>query len=223
MMEWRTYAIGDFIPFTSEVYLRLIERVSEAWWPLHLLMVTAAVLATVLALRGQQRWAGLLLAPLWVWAGYSFLMQYYAELNRAGHWFGVAFFVQAALLLIATPFAPHKQALARHLRWPGGLLALIGIGWPLLSLPGREGWLQLELVGMHADPTAVFTLGMILLVFRGWWWLLAALPLLWCVTSALTLGALGLPQETMLYGVIAFVLAVMVYHGIASRLPRRLG
>lgn len=216
-MEWRSYAISDFIPFTGEVYLRLIERVSEAWWPLHLGLLMAAVLATALALSGRRRWASLLLVPLWGWAGYGFLMQFYAELNWMGDWFGIAFFAQAALLLVATPFVPHKQTVTHHLRWSGGLLALIGIGWPLLTLLGREGWLQVEVVGVHADPTAVFTLGLVLLVFHGWWWLLAVFPLLWCVTAALTLGVLGLPQAPMLYGVVAFFMVVLVYHWVAAR------
>ena len=30
--DWASYALADFIPFTAEVYARLVERVNEAGW-----------------------------------------------------------------------------------------------------------------------------------------------------------------------------------------------
>lgn len=59
MNGWQTYRLEDFIPFTPEVYWRLLERINEAFWPLHVLAVAIGLAALLLALRGNRRTAGL--------------------------------------------------------------------------------------------------------------------------------------------------------------------
>lgn len=45
MNGWQTYRLEDFIPFTPEVYWRLLERINEAFWPLHVLAVAIGLAA----------------------------------------------------------------------------------------------------------------------------------------------------------------------------------
>ena len=65
MNEWTSYRLQDFIPFTAEVYFRLLERMRETFWPLHLLTLALGATTLVLALKHRPRLACLLLAPLW--------------------------------------------------------------------------------------------------------------------------------------------------------------
>jgi hypothetical protein len=212
MNEWSSYAIGDFIPFTREVYLRLIERVSETYWPLHMLMLVVVLGIVALTLKGRRLIAGLLLASIWGWVGYSFVLQFYANLNWAGHWVAWVFFVQALLLVVIMLSVHSNFIIQAPLRWSGLMLCVVGLGWPLLTRIGRDGWSQVEVVGVHADPTAVLTLGLALLLVRGWrLWLTAIIPLLWCLLSGLTLGVLGLPQAQVLYGIVGATIVAMLY------------
>lgn len=219
MGEWNRYAIQDFIPFTREVYLSLIERVSETYWPLPILMLVLALSLVALTLTGRHRVAGLLLALIWGWVGYSFLLQLYADLNWAGHWFARAFYIQA-LLLIVILFSVQDNLIKRSpLYWWGLLLCVTGLSWPLLTRIGRTGWSQVEIIGVHPDPTAVVTLGLGLLMVSGWrLWLMAIIPLLWCLIAGLTLGVLDLPQAEMLYAMVGITLVVMLYDLISDRL-----
>jgi hypothetical protein len=104
------------------------------------------------------------------------------------------------------------------LHWSGLLLCIAGLGWPLLTRIGRTDWSQVEIIGVHPDPTAVFSLGLVLLLLSGWrLWLMATIPLLWCLISGLTLGVLELPQTEMLYGVVGIVFLAMIYASITGR------
>ncbi|MCK5790092.1 MAG: MFS transporter permease [Ketobacter sp.] len=215
MEEWSTYAVANFIPFTAEVYLRLIERVNAAWWPLHLATTVIGIGALALAVTGR-RLAGTLLALLWGWAAYGFLQQFYANLNWAGVWFARGFYLQALLLtlLIFTTHQGSKLPTAR-LR-SGVLLATLGLFWPLISLIGRVTLRQTEVVGIHADPTTIFALGVILLMQRGWWlWVLLPMPLLWCLISGLSLWVLGQFQAGLLLA--APMIAIL---GLCWRTPK---
>ncbi|WP_376695976.1 DUF6064 family protein [Wenzhouxiangella sp. EGI_FJ10305] len=183
MSDWQSYRLEDFIPFSPEIYWRLIERVNEAFWPLHVLTVVLGVAALVLALRGNTRVALALLAPAWLGSGVIFHFNYYAELNWAAHWFGWGFIVQAALLTAipafnATPREPGHSGPVR--RWFG---AAIGIG-ALLAYP----LITFETCGLHPDPTAIATLGVLLVSLRGVIAGLAILiPSIWCLITTLTL------------------------------------
>ena len=67
------------------------------------------------------------------------------------------------------------------------LQPLIG---PLFGRP----WAQIELFGLAPDPTAVGTLGLVLLGDGRVRWELLAIPLLWCAVTGLTLWTMGSPD-----------------------------
>lgn len=100
MNEWTSYQLQDFIPFTADVYFRLLERMGEAFWPLHLLTLALGAATLVLALKHRTRIACLLSAPLWAFVAVAFFIQRYAALNWAGGYVGDAFIAQAVLLVV---------------------------------------------------------------------------------------------------------------------------
>ena len=201
--DWQTYRLGDFIPFTPEVYFRLIERVNEAFWPWQLATVALGLAALVLALRGNHRAALIALAPAWVISALAFHFDFYAEINVAAPWFGWAFIAQAALLALVAgwPGARSLQSRPGPIRRTVGTgIAVLGIvAWPLLALVTGHGWGRSEVFGLHPDPTAIATLGIALLAANGLRAVLAiALPALWCIVATLTLIALLQPDDYML-------------------------
>ena len=193
--DWQTYRLGDFLPVTPEVYWRLIERVNEAWWPLQLLTLALGLAALVMALRGNRRIAWLLLAPAWLSSGVIFHLNYYAELNWAASWFGRGFIAQAGVLLALVAFAGPGKVQYQ----PGTASTAIGailaisalLAYPLIALTLGGGATHAEIFGLHPDPTAIATLGILLAAHRGpATWLALPIPLLASLLATLTLVAL---------------------------------
>lgn len=232
MTDLSSYSIADFVPFTAEVYFRLIERVSETWWPLHLLTLAAGLAAAGLAGSARARSAGGLMAAALAWVSANFLLTGYARLNWAGSWLGWAFLLAAALLLLSvltrpalTPHPPSQSPASeprcreRVPRFAGLVLTALGVPvYPLIApLAGRD-WSRAEVFGIHPDPTAVATLGVVLLTLRGWrLWLTAIVPLMWCLISALTLQVLQAPSPGLLYAAFAIALCAMLWRGLILR------
>lgn len=195
MNGWLTYRLEDFIPFTPDIYWRLLERINETFWPLHVLAVAIGLTALLLALRGNQRIALALLAPAWLTSGIIFHFTYYAELNWAAPWFGWGFIAQAALLLALALFAGSGRTHGPPKRLSAGIGTTVAVvsllGYPLIAATIGPGLSYAETYGLHPDPTTIATLGALLILLHGpTFWLASLIPILWCVIGALTLIAI---------------------------------
>lgn len=223
------YAIADFVPFTAEVYFRLLERAGENVWPLHAPALLVGLAAIALAWRGRQRAACALLAGPWAWVGIAFLGRQYAELNWAGTWFAAMFVVQAGVLAVLSATGAGVERAARRptmARYAGLALAGFGVAvYPAIAPLAGHGAFHAETFGIHADPTAVATLGIALLALRGpWLWLAMAIPVLWCLVTGLTLQALGAGWTAVPFAVVAIVVAIvatMAIAGAAAKIGQR--
>ncbi|QTN33631.1 hypothetical protein HZ994_15375 [Akkermansiaceae bacterium] len=216
-----SYSVSHFIPFTDEVYFRLFERQSEAWWPAHLLMLAMGAASIVLACLGTMRPLSVLLALTFAACGITFHLKLYAELTPVGTIFGRAFLLQAALIVIwgfATRsrdvFRPSVHAIS------GVVIAVSGIVlFPILSLLAGRGWAGAECFGMAPDPTVCLLLGIVLLCARpAWLLLLLPIPLLWAVTTGATLDALGAPFARCLPFIAAGSVVIAIWKAVLPRL-----
>jgi hypothetical protein len=223
--DWLSYRLADFVPVTPEVYFRLVERVNEAWWPLQLLATALGLAALALAWRGRARLALALLAPAWATSGVLFHLQRYAELNWAAVHFGAAFLVQAALLLALALFGrdPGRRPGGSPRAVIGAALALFGlVVYPVVAVVAGDGWSRAEVFALHPEPTAVATLGLVLLALTGVRaWLALVLPLLWLGVAALTLVALQaawawLPAGVLLVALVGLAAGARVGRGAGS-------
>lgn len=195
MSDLQTYRLEDFILFTPDIYWRLLERINDTFWPLHILVVAIGLIALLFALRGNRRIALILLAPAWLTSGIIFHLTYYAELNWAAPWFGWGFIAQAVLLLTPAWFAGsikmHEPPRGPS-TWIGTTMALVSLlGYPLIATTIGPDLSHAGTYGLHPDPTAIATLGVLLIILRGpTLWLTMPIPILWCVIGSLTLIAL---------------------------------
>ncbi len=167
MSEWWTYTLSDFLMYAPRTYWRMVELYNRDFWPMHLPLLAAglgALWLTVVRRAPVVRMGTLMLATAWLWVGWAFLWERYAAINWAAQYMAIAFAVQA-LLLAGMALSPGKTALqpgtaARRLGW---LLAAGGLLYPLLGLALGRPWIQAEVVGMTPEPTALFTVGLLLL------------------------------------------------------------
>lgn len=189
MSEWWTYSLSDFLMFSARTYHRQFELMNREWWPLQLLAVAAGavILGGIMHRRlASARIAFMLLAAAWLWVGWAYHLQRYADINTGAPYFAAAFFLQAGLhawMAWKAPAQPDVLTPAVGMAFP--LVLLVLAGYPLLApLHGRSWW-QAEVFGLAPDPTAMLTLGV--LMFWRAPWPLWVIPLLWCAISTATL------------------------------------
>jgi hypothetical protein len=223
MSEWWSYRPEDFLLFSPRVYWRMFELHNAALWPLHLLTLAAGLIIILIARRSGTgaRWLALILAMLWIFVGWSFLWNRYATINWAAAYVAPAFAVEGVLLLV---IGSLHGGLAFDRRGPAGWTGYLILGFalagaPLLAPLQGRGWASSEVFGIAPDPTAMATLGVLLLAHGRLLPLLLPIPVLWCFLSGLTLQTMGEPQAWALYGVLALVVAAWTRTIIHRRGP----
>jgi hypothetical protein len=196
MSDWLSYGLSDFLLFSPRAYWRMFELHNQAWWPLPLLTLAAGVAALALAIfqpRHHARWIALILAILWAWIAWSFFWQRYAEINWAAAYVAPAFALQAVLLLAIGTWRDRLRFDRCGVVGAAGIaiIALAILGYPLLAPAFGRPWMAAEVFGLAPDPTAIGTLGFLLLARGRWALALLPIPLLWCLASGVTLLALA--------------------------------
>jgi len=206
MSEWWSYRAEDFLLFSPRVYWRMFELHNAALWPLHLLTLAAGLIAILLIARppgSGARWLALILATSWIFVGWSFLWNRYATINWAAVYVAPAFAVEGVLLLIVSlrdGLAFRRRGLAG---WTGYLIVGFALaGQPLLTPLQGRGWASSEVFGIAPDPTAMATLGVLLLARGRLLPVLLPIPVLWCLLSGITLQTMGEPQAWAPYAVL---------------------
>ena len=143
-------------------------------------------------------------------------MQYHASMNWAAPQFGWAFIVQGGLLalvaLVGKRLSWHKPF--EGVSWPGLVLLLLALFYPLLGWFEGRTFLQWEWLGLMPAPLTVATLGVLLLCVGWLRWLLILIPLLWTLVSA----AFTLKLELLEPYVAAVILFVLIVSLFSSRL-----
>jgi hypothetical protein len=131
---------------------------------------------------GAGQWAAAVLAPMWLWVGWGFHWQRYAPINWAAKYFAMGFALLALLLAVAAAVISKNddaRSTGPLVRAGGLALAMTGIfAYPFLALAADRPWSQAEVFGVMPGPTAMGTLGLVLLTGKphGRW--LAVIPAL---------------------------------------------
>ena len=225
MSEWWTYRAEDFLLFSPRVYWRMFELHNAALWPLHVLTLAAGVIIILLiAWRPAtgSRWVALILAMLWIFVGWSFLWNRYATINWAAAYVAPAFAVEGVLLLV---IGSLRDGLAFDRRGPAGWIGYLILGYalagaPLLAPLQGRGWASSEVFGIAPDPTAIATLGVLLLARGRFVQLLLPIPVLWCLLSGITLQTMGEPQGWAPHAALALAAVGWIWTIIRRRFNR---
>lgn len=216
MDEWWTYALSDFLLFSPRTYYRMLERHNEAVWPAQILTGGLGLGILGLLRRStpwQDRIISAIAALLWVWVAWSFLWNRYATINWAATYLAWLFAIEALLLVWLGAirgrlrFRPGRDA-AGMLGLAVFILALAF--YPLLAPLAGRPWIQAEVFGIAPDPTALATLGLLLLTQGRPRWGLLPIPILWLSISGATLWAMGSPEATILPMTALLVLVAII-------------
>lgn len=208
--------LSRLLPFSRDVYLRLVEQYNAAIWPAQAGAYGLALLALLAAFRpfaGSDRLIAVLLAAAWIWTGVAYHMLRFATINWAA-WAVGFFFVMQGLLFLSTGLIRGRLTfhLTRDPTALGGLAIIIFamIFYPLIGAAAGQGWPRTALLGVTPSPTILFTFGLLLMADGRVPWHLLVIPLICSVTSGMAALLLDIPQDFALIviAVLSVVLAV---------------
>lgn len=200
MTEWWSYSLRDLLMFSPRTYYRLFELYNIELWPLQLFALALGI-AVLLLWRRRSELAGRALAAIlalcWLWVAWAYHSQRYANISLAANYYALAFALEALFLLwLGVVRGRFTLAPAGNVRRRIGLLLFVFalLCFPLIGPVLGRSWLQAEIFGMAPDPTALATLGILLLCgVRPLWWLFP-IPAAWCLISGATLWAMDAPD-----------------------------
>jgi len=194
MGEWWSYRLEDLTLFSPRAYYRLIESYNRSIWPAQLIAICVAAALFILVVgrsaRERGRLVALILSAAWLWVAWGFLLERYAAIHWAAKWFALGFAIEGAALLAV-------GVVAGGLRFDGGygtsftaglvvaLFALVVL--PLIGPVLGRSIDSVELFGLMPDPTAIATLGVLLLASSRVRWPLLVIPVAWSLVSGATL------------------------------------
>ncbi len=192
------------LPFTTEVFLRLLEQYNAAIWPAHIIaygLGALAVLLTLRPLRGGNRVIAIILAASWLWMGVVYHMMFFATINWAARAFGALFVVQGLLFAwtgmlrgrLGFRFSPNLYG------WVGLSFVMVSMAvYPLIGSVMGHGWPRAPMFGVAPCPTTIFTLGMLLLTEHRAPLHLSIIPALWSLVGGTAAWLLDLPEDLAL-------------------------
>lgn len=203
------------LPFTADVLFAGFARDNQGLWPLPLVALVLAlgvILLTLRPVRLGNRAIAVLLPAAWLWTGYGYFYLSRAQIDFLGPIYALLFLLEGVLVVwrgvvrdrLAFRFRPGVAGVA------GLALALLAtIALPLADAIS-QGWMSARLVGLAPAPTALFTLGLLLLNDGRPPLSLSVIPLLWTLIAGATGWILAIPQDLVLpvLGLVAFGLGI---------------
>ncbi len=214
MSEWWTYTLSDFLLFSPRTYFRLFELYNRDIWPLQLVAFGLGLTIWIVLRRSEARRGRAITAVLgacWLWVAIAFHAHRYATINWAAVSFAWGFGLEAALLLgfgTVAGWLSFDRPSDRTSRAGAWILFFALAIEPMAGLLSGRGWRQAELFGVAPDPTAVATLGVLLLAGGRGRWALLVVPVIWCAIAGATL--LAMKEADAWIPPVAAVLAVFL-------------
>ena len=206
---------GAMAPFTVDQFFGVFAAYNTAVWPLQWVLVAlaaAAIVLTFVRVSIRDHLVTGILAALWLWMGLLYHLTFFTVINPAAAVFGVAFALEAALLVWAglgprkLRFQPRRDAYGTA----GAVLLVYAlIVYPLLGYVLGHHYPAIPTFGAPC-PTVIFTFGLLLWTAgRVPWWLLV-IPGLWALIGLAAALSLGVPQDLGLVAAGAIAIPMLV-------------
>jgi hypothetical protein len=168
--EWWSYRPGSFLLFSARTFYRLIDTYNVEVWPLQLAALAGGVGALLWLAREhsilRDRALFVMLAAAWLWLAWGFAYSRFAAINWAAPYVAGVYAAQGAALLWvgvvrgSVAFRQRPQPTD-----PAALVIVVAglIAYPLIGAALGRPWSQAEVFGLMPEPTAIATLGFLLL------------------------------------------------------------
>lgn len=196
MSEWLSYTLHDLLIFSPEAYAGLFEVYNKALWPYQIPLLIASLVLLIGFKVKPTRFARAVMFGLslsWLFVSLWFLKGYYSQLNPLAESLIYVFMFQSVFLFwgafnTGTLNFENSGNLNQKtfITLSGLLLVYAYFLHPLVQLFSGRQINGLEFVMLAPDPTAIATLGFLLVIRPKAYVLLMVIPLLWLNLSLLT-------------------------------------
>ena len=196
----QSFSLRDLLIFSPESYFQLFEISNRALWPFQLPLLLLFTLALVLIYKRPRFTSKLIhswLGFIWFFVAYWYFNVHYSQISTYAHYLAYAFYVEAFLLFI-TAFVSRNDAINFDQTDYQKLLLILGVGLitygliihPIMSLLiWNQSLIRAELFSIAPDPTAIASIGFILLFPVKGSLVLIIIPILWLLFSFITYQA----------------------------------
>ncbi len=214
-------------PFTVAQFFDVFAAYNTAIWPLQWVLLALAGVAILLVfsrMRLRSRLVAAILAVLWLWMGLVYHLIFFNIVNPAAPIFGVAFALEAALLLWAGLGPRPLRFLARaDASGAAGavLLAYALIVYPLLGYLLGHHYPAIPTFGAPC-PTTILTFGLLLWTVGPVPWWLLVIPGAWALIGLSAAVSLGVPQDLGLFAAAAIAIPLLIVRGRRAVITRPL-
>lgn len=193
MELWLSYSLRDFLIFSPDAYFRLYELTNLALWPFHIpLILLSLVVLYMIRLRHVLVQKALLvwLAIIWLFVGFWFLRTFYSQINTLAYPLSYLFFCEAALLVLSGFITSRTVDQESHVtvRTIGGWVLILYAYFihPVTAIHWERSFAGIEVFAVAPDPTAIGTLGFLMLLRTRGYLYLMIIPCIWLTFSILT-------------------------------------
>jgi hypothetical protein len=191
-------------PFTSEQFLGVFAAYNAAIWPAQIVIFILGLMAVTALWRKwpiAPRLIPAILALMWAVNGIGYHFLYFATINPAALLFAAFFVAQAAMLAVsAAATTGIRFVTGRELRTGFGaaFVAYAIAVYPIIGNWAGHGLMKGPMFGVAPCPTAIFTIGMLLMARGRWVVWLAIIPLLWSMVGFAAAVQLGMTEDLLL-------------------------
>ena len=208
------------LPFTHDQFLEVFAAYNSGLWfaAAILWLLTAGAVVWLASGRAGGLWIGALLVVHWLWSGAVYHLGYFAEINPAARMFGIAFIVEAGLLVwsgfVRSQFV-FQWTRSRGVRNIFAVFfSVYAVTYPLLVWTAGLGWPRMPVFAVPC-PTTLLTVGLLLSAQSGLTRTVAIIPLMWCFIAGSAALVLGVPPDLALL-LAGFALLVALFGAPAS-------
>ena len=207
------------LPFTHDQFLDVFGAYNRALWPAAILIWLLTAAAIVALYRRGPRASRLVAAVLafhWGWAGIAYHLAFFRSINPAATIFGAVFVLQAALFLWRGVLGSQLSFQPTSSLWGrvGAALIAYSLVYPALSLALGLAYPRFPAFGVPC-PTAILTVGLLLIAPRREARRLGAIPVLWAAVGGSAAVLLNIRAD------FALVVAGLLLLLFAAAGPRR--
>ena len=204
------------MPFTTGQFFDVFSRYNDAVWPMQVVLVTAALLLTVLALVSPRSSRVVVagLAALWAWMAIAYHLAFLARLTPSAYLFAAAFLVEAGLLAwhgVHTRrlhFALPREA--SHTVVGTLLIAFALVGYPAFTYAFGQQYPAVPTFGLPC-PTVIFTFGLLAWCVRPVPRSVLVIPAAWALLGLSPAMNLGVWEDFALLPSAVLALAVILW------------